>query len=243
MPSIDWNKQAWGEEHQWASEGDEWSGMAAHCKVPYPEWKQGLIEAFVLPHVGADKDVIEVAPGHGRWSETLIERSRSVHLVDLNPECLEACRARFGEGGKVTYSQTDGSSIPAGDRSADFVWSFDSFVHIDPDDVFAYLGEIARVLRPEGYAVIHHADKTPVGVALAPRLAPLGTPGKVATRVVGQTMVTSGGNRSNLNGAMVAERAEAEGLRVVQQTDRWGPGGRSTVTRFHDTISVFHLPA
>ncbi len=216
--------------------------MAAHCKVPYPEWKQGLIEAFVLPYVGPREDVVEIAPGHGRWSETLIGLARSVHLVDLNPECLDACRTRFADASGVTYALTDGASIPAEEETADFVWSFDSFVHIDPVDVFAYLGEIARVLRPGGYAVVHHADKTAAGIALAPKVAPYGTAGKVATRVVGQLMLTSGGNRSELSAAMVAEEAQSVGLRVVQQTDRWGPGGASTVTRFHDAITVFHRP-
>lgn len=243
MPTIEWNKQAWGQQHEWAREGDEWSGMAAHCNVPYDEWKRGLIEAFVLPYIGPDKDVIEIAPGHGRWSETLIASARSVRLVDLNPECLDACRDRFAGADNVSYVETDGSSIPADDTSADFVWSFDSFVHIDPKEVYAYLGEIARVLRPGRYAVLHHANKTSAGVALAPRLDRYGKPGKVATRMVAQLMLAGGGNRSNLSSGLVAERAAAEGLRVVQQTDRWGPTGRSTVTRFRDVISVLHLPS
>lgn len=242
MPSIDWNRQAWGADHEWDAGGDEWSGMAAHCKVPYPEWKQGLVEAFLMPYVGPERDALEIAPGHGRWSETLIATSRSVHLVDLNPECLDACRARFAAADTVTYAQTDGSSIPADDACCDFVWSFDSFVHIDPKVVFAYLVEISRVLRPGGYAVLHHADKTAAGIAVAPRLAPYGKPGKVATRIIAQHMLTSGGNRSDLSGEMVAERAEREGLRVVQQTDRWGPAGRSTVDLYHDVITVFRKP-
>ena len=65
-------------------------------------------------------------------------------LVDLNPECLESCRRRFGEAGHVEYLETDGSSVPAPDSSADFIWSFDSFVHIDPPDVFAYTDEYLR---------------------------------------------------------------------------------------------------
>lgn len=223
MPSIDWNKQAWGQDHDGDAEGDEWSGMASYCKVPYPEWKQGLIEAFVLPYIDPGKDVLEIAPGHGRWSETLIPRSRSVRLVDLNPECLDACRTRFADADTVTYAQTGGSSVPAEEASVDFVWSFDSFVHIDPEDVLSYLGEIARVLRPGGYAVLHHANKFAVGVALAPQLARYGKPGQVATRVIAQGKVTSGGNRSDLNASMVADRARREGLRTVQQTDRWGP--------------------
>jgi ubiquinone/menaquinone biosynthesis C-methylase UbiE len=165
-----------------------------------------------------------------------------VRLVDLNPECIDACQRRFAAADNVTYDVNDGASLPTDDNSVDFVWSFDSFVHIDPVHVFAYLGEIARVLRPGGYAVLHHADKRPVGVQLAPRLARFGKAGKVATRVLAQSKLKKDGNRSNLNGSMVASEAERVGLRTVQQTDRWGPGGRSTVTRFRDVITVLHLP-
>jgi ubiquinone/menaquinone biosynthesis C-methylase UbiE len=216
--------------------------MAAHCGVPYGEWKRGLLEAFAIPYLGPDRDVIEIAPGHGRWSETLIAESRSVKLVDLNPECLAACRERFGEAGGVEYLATDGSSIPSPDSSADFIWSFDSFVHIDAPDVFAYLDEFARVLRPGGYAVIHHANMTDLGIALAPRLQRFGKAGTVATRVIAQHMAGSGGNRSRLNGSLVARRAEQAGLHVVQQTDAWGPGGRSRVARFRDVITVMRRP-
>ena len=212
MPTVEWNKRAWAAEHEWASEGDEWAGMAAHCGVPYDEWKLGLIEAFLLPYVGLDRDILEIAPGHGRWSETLVSTSRSVSLVDLNPECIDACRRRFAQRTNVTYAVNDGSSLPNASQSVDFVWSFDSFVHIDPEHVFAYLHEIARVLRPDGYAVLHHANKRSLGIRVAPRLAPYGKAGQVATRLVAQHKLTKDGNRSHLNGAMVAREAQTAGL-------------------------------
>lgn len=243
MPSVDWNRQEWGQAHDWARDGDEWAGMAAHCHVPYPEWKRGLVEAFVLPYVGHDRDVLEIAPGHGRWSEYLVQTSRSVRLVDLNPECIDACRSRFAEATNVSYDVNDGATLPADDQSVDFVWSFDSFVHIDPVHVFAYLGEIARVLRPGGFAVLHHSNKRSAGIYLAPRLDRFGKPGKVVTRAVSQSKIHDDGNRSHLNAVMVADEAKRVGLRTVQQTDRWGPGGLSTVTRFRDAISVLHRPS
>ena len=242
MPSIEWNIRAWGTEHEWADEGDEWAGMAAHCGVPYDDWKRGLIEAFILPYVGTDRDVLEIAPGHGRWSAVLIPRSRTTLLVDLNPSCIDACRQRFAGAENVTYDVNDGRSLRSPDQSVDFVWSFDSFVHIDPAAVFAYLAEMSRVLRPGGYAVIHHADKSSAGIRLAPRLDGLGKAGVVATRLVAQKKLTKDGNRSHLNGRMVSAEAARLGLRVVQQTDRWGPGGRSTVARFGDVISILHKP-
>jgi 16S rRNA A1518/A1519 N6-dimethyltransferase RsmA/KsgA/DIM1 with predicted DNA glycosylase/AP lyase activity len=45
----------------------------------------------------ADIDVLEIAPGHGRWTEHLLAAAGSVVIVDINQECLDACRSRFGD--------------------------------------------------------------------------------------------------------------------------------------------------
>jgi cyclopropane fatty-acyl-phospholipid synthase-like methyltransferase len=41
----------------------------------------------------------------------------------------------------------------------DFVFSYGTFVHIDPEGIHAYLMEIARVLKPGGKVVIQYANK------------------------------------------------------------------------------------
>lgn len=242
MPSIEWNRRTWGRDHQWDEGGDEWSNMAAHCGAPYADWKQAVLEAFLLPYVGADRDALEIAPGHGRWSETLVERCRSVVLVDINPECIDACRERFAAESTVAYELNDGTALAGADGSVDVVWSFDSFVHMDPDVIDAYLREIARVLRPGGYAVLHHADKLALGLALAPKAAGYGRAGKLLTQVASQGRVRDSGNRSDVSAAMVAGMARSAGLHVAQQTDRWGPGGKYTVAKYHDAITVLRAP-
>jgi hypothetical protein len=40
------------------------------------------------------------------------------------------------------------------------VFSFGTFVHIDPEGIDAYLGEVGRVLRDGGAATIQYADRT-----------------------------------------------------------------------------------
>jgi ubiquinone/menaquinone biosynthesis C-methylase UbiE len=46
------------------------------------------------------------------------------------------------------------------DKSVDFVFSFDCFVHLDLPLIETYLREIRRVLRsPESIAVLHYADQ------------------------------------------------------------------------------------
>lgn len=107
-------------------------------------------------------DVLELAPGHGRNTEYLRRLAGSITLVDVNPNCIAACRERFGErrdGCLFRYFVTDGSSLSMVDSSShSLVYSFDSMVHFDTSVVRAYVREIARVLRPGGSAFLHHSN-------------------------------------------------------------------------------------
>lgn len=107
-------------------------------------------------------DVLELAPGHGRNTEFLRRLAGSITLVDVNPNCIEACRERFGEqrdGCRFRYFVTDGDSLSMIDTSSQtMVYSFDSMVHFDSSVVRAYVHEIARVLRPGGSAFLHHSN-------------------------------------------------------------------------------------
>jgi SAM-dependent methyltransferase len=239
MPSVQWNADTWGELHTWDRDGDEWSGMAEHCGQPYGEWKESLVETFVLPYLGSDVDVLEIAPGHGRWTQTIVSVARSVTLVDLNPACIQACRDRFQGLSNVAYYVNDGRSIPTvPDSSVDFVWSFDSFVHMEPDVVDAYLGEFARVLRPGGRFVIHHADKRHWSLSMIPVTGRLALPGRVVQLLAGQGRLKDGGNRSDMSARLFAQLVTHHGLSLERQTDHWGGEGRFTVTKYRDIISI-----
>lgn len=107
-------------------------------------------------------DILELAPGHGRNTEHLRRLAGSITLIDVNPNCIEACRERFGEqrdGCTFRYFVTDGDSLSMVDSSSQsLVHSFDSMVHFDSSVVRAYVHEIARVLRPGGSAFLHHSN-------------------------------------------------------------------------------------
>jgi SAM-dependent methyltransferase len=237
MPSVDWNRQAWGVQHEWAQEGDEWAGMAEYCGQPYEAWKSSLSATFIEPYA-TDADVLEIAPGHGRWTELIARGARSVTLVDINQSCLDACRERFGDLRHLTYHLGDGVTLPVPDASADFVWSFDSFVHMDPPVVYSYVREISRVLRIGGTAIVHHADKRPWSLALVPLTARFGKAGRVVQQVASQGRLRGGGWRSHITGEMVARWALESGLDVVKQTRSWGERGEYDVRRFRDLITV-----
>ena len=84
----------------------------------------------------------------------------------------------------------------------------EAFVHMTPVDVAAYIGEIARVLKPDGFALIHHA-------------------GRYHRR----------GWRAPMTGELFGRLAAARGLAVQRQFDSWG-GGAFNVKASHDVITV-----
>lgn len=212
--------------------------MADFCGQLYAEWKQRLVEAFVLPYTDERCDAMEVAPGHGRWSNVLAQRCRSVVLVDLSQSCIDACRERLANRVNVNYVVNDGRHLPGAAETIDFIWSFDSFVHMDPPVVGGYLDEFSRVLRQEGIAVIHHAGKRPLASPLRHWLRRIGRPGSVLERLVAQGRLRDSGNRSDISAKSFAEMAEGAGLKVLFQTDCWGPTGGCSVRKYRDVISV-----
>jgi len=79
--------------------------------------------------------------------------------VDLSPGCTAACAEKFVDNPGASFFTNDGSSLPmVKNGSADFVFSFDSLVHIETEALAGYLKELARVLSPGGVAFLHHSN-------------------------------------------------------------------------------------
>jgi SAM-dependent methyltransferase len=238
MPTVEWNKKIWGEEHSWERDGDEWSGMADYCGQPYEQWKQALVDTFIATMPEGAR-TLEIAPGYGRWTEFLLPRASTLALVDLNQSCLDACAARFADRPGITYHLTDGSNLDfLADESIDFAWSFDSFVHMDPPIIRAYLKDLSRVLAPGGTVIIHHGNLADWSLRLMPVTSKLGTPGRVAQRLASQHRLHDSGRRAPISAVKVARWATDAGLTVVSQLDRWGDKGQYTVTKFRDRITT-----
>jgi ubiquinone/menaquinone biosynthesis C-methylase UbiE len=103
--------------------------------------------------------ILEIAPGYGRWTQFLKDSCERLVIVDLAERCIEHCRRRFADAGNIEYHVNDGRSLAmVEDGSIDFVFSFDSLVHVEADVLEAYLGELARKLRPDGVGFLHHSN-------------------------------------------------------------------------------------
>ena len=155
MPSIEWNKKAWegcikqdgeGWSEPWGSSEAQWFGSL------YPR-----LHRF-LP---AD-NILEIAPGWGRWTKFLLTEARSsFRAVDISPERVAVCNEQFKELHKDFLAiANDGENLSLlADRKYDFIFSFDSLVHVDSITLEKYIKQILmNLLSEDGVCFIHHSN-------------------------------------------------------------------------------------
>ncbi len=154
MPTLDENKRIWSEIYHWKDRGEEWSSAWGG---PGFQWSM-----TVLPRIQRflpAGTILEIGCGFGRWTSFLLAHCDRIVGIDLAEQCVAACRERFSGESSAQFLVTDGYTLPGVEAdSVDFVFSFDSLVHADRAVLDAYLAEIARILRPEGAAFIHHSN-------------------------------------------------------------------------------------
>ncbi|HET7725969.1 MAG TPA: class I SAM-dependent methyltransferase [Candidatus Limnocylindrales bacterium] len=97
------------------------------------------------------RDVLDLGCNSGYGTLRLAAVARSAVGVDVNASAIEAARMRPGAEA-ATFHVIDGVVLPFPDTAFDLVASFQVIEHID--DPGPYLAEIARVLRPDGVALL-----------------------------------------------------------------------------------------
>lgn len=154
MPELEANIETWNSAVNWSAQGEEWSGAWGSSES---QWWGTLIPRLhgFLP----TGTILEIAPGHGRWTQYLKDMCDELVLVDLAENCIAACRTRFASADHITFHVNDGKSLDAvPSASVDLAFSFDSLVHAEADVLESYAHELARVLKPDGVAFIHHSN-------------------------------------------------------------------------------------
>jgi len=168
MPSIKENVDVWNNKYRWPKLGDEWSGPWGS---PEAEWKFTIFPR--VKHVLPTTTILEIGPGHGRWTQFLLANCARLTVVDVCPNCIEACQQRFNNIEHISFIVNDGISLDAVDsKSVDFVFSFDSLVHAEPEVISSYVRQFRRILKDHGSAFVHHSN---LGEYL-PQLPPVPSP-------------------------------------------------------------------
>lgn len=242
--TIENNLQVWNSDYPWPQDGDEWDGQAKRCNKPYEAWKQSLVETFIQPNVARSSTVLELGPGHGRWTKEMAPLCGHLVLVDLSPRCIGHCQSLLRGRPEVTFIVNNGKDL-AGvpDGSVDFVWSYDVFVHISPAEIEGYLSEINRVLRPKRRAIIHHAGRRQAFLPLR-FLQGSGTlRNRLYNYLTMSVFADDDGWRSNVSRVLFGKLARRHGLIVEEQVSRWGKLRDFGVPRYRDAISVLRRPS
>jgi 2-polyprenyl-3-methyl-5-hydroxy-6-metoxy-1,4-benzoquinol methylase len=213
MPSVEENRSYWG-NYQWSNKGDEWS-VGYGGTEPLWAWA-------IMPRVAAflpAEHILEIAPGHGRITQFLAPASQRMSVVDLTESCIVACQERFKEYDHIDYHINDGKSLDMiDDESIDFVFSWDSLIHVEADVMESYLTQLGRKLRPGGVGLLHHSN-----------LAEYSDP---ATGEL--TIDNEHWRAASMSAAKFRQFCQSAGLRcLVQELVPWGGAN------FTDCISLF----
>jgi SAM-dependent methyltransferase len=221
MADIETNLEIWNRRWDWSAAGEEWS-----------EWWGGtpaLWFGALLPRIHAflpAETILEIGPGYGRWTQYLKDLCARLLIVDLAERCIEHCRRRFGDASNIEYYLNDGRSLEmVADSSVDVAFSFDSLVHAESDVLDVYLAQLARKLRPNGIAFIHHSTVGDYGAlnALARRM-----PERLRRPLVkrGALIDVYAWRAESVTARAVAAQCEAVGLAcVAQEKITWEHGG------------------
>ena len=154
MPSIEENKSLFDGKYNWTNRGDEWS---VAWGGPSMQW-YGTILPRIKSYIPTNR-ILEIACGHGRWTQYLKDLCKNLVVIDISAECIQACKQRFSECSHIEYHVNDGTTLDMiSDSSVDFVFSFDSLVHAGESVMKAYICQLQRILTNTGVAFIHHSN-------------------------------------------------------------------------------------
>ena len=157
--TVEHNRKLW-ENYDWSNSGEEWTLEAKTYRGLEPNaWKTSLIDGMMLKYIKKESIILEIGPGAGRWSEMLQGLASRLVLADISKRCLEICKERFKNYEHVEYHLIERGLDFIPDSSIDYIWSYDVFVHINPSDIEAYITDFERILKPGGYAIIHHSGQ------------------------------------------------------------------------------------
>jgi len=168
MPDLEWNASFWNMEYDWSLAGEEWSREWGSSRA---QWLIGIYPklCMVLP----TQNILEIAPGFGRWTKFLLPLAGKYQGVDISDACVAHCKIKFSNCLNAAFYQNDGKSLDMiEDNSIDVAFSYDSLVHVDISILSGYVAQVINKLKPDGVAFIHHSN---LSEAFADRSHPIMT--------------------------------------------------------------------
>lgn len=149
--------QTWNDEFFWDEYANSWEKTEEHRHLKYlgNEWtgEEGFL-SLLHKHANHAGDALEIGCGGGRITSVAARLFRHVYAADVSSEMLRKCRKSV-DASNISFHKLDGFTLKGfPDASVDCIYSHDVFVHFSTLQVYPYLLEIRRVLKPTGIAII-----------------------------------------------------------------------------------------
>lgn len=141
-----WNRQASSAESAISAvDGSQSEEVVQHTG----RWSAAQVQAALA--IGEDDDVLELGCGIGRIGRELAPRCKSWTGVDISDNMIEFAAQRLAGQANVNFHRLNRTSLDMlADNSFDKAYSIAVFCHMDKEDLYLYLQELYRVVRPGG---------------------------------------------------------------------------------------------
>lgn len=144
-------------EHLLRMSGDEYAAFVA----AKGQWlRPRHVRALELAAIRSGMQVLDLGCGRGEVALHVARRGATVVAADFSPAAMELTAETLSLGPENAQRRghlcrTDAVALPFPNATFDRVLFLDVAEHLPPAALEQALGEIRRVLRPDGYAVIH----------------------------------------------------------------------------------------
>jgi ubiquinone/menaquinone biosynthesis C-methylase UbiE len=149
------------EELFWDQYVKDWEKSDRNKSQSYlgTEWKNEEDFLSLLQKYSArDKTALEIGCGGGRITAAGVKLFKHVHAADVSEEMLRKSKEAVTVA-NVGFHKLDGFALgDFTDESVDYVYSHDVFIQLSSIQVYPYLREVKRVLRPGGIGLISFYD-------------------------------------------------------------------------------------
>ena len=135
-------------------------GRSSYAQMGYLSVLHAIYQVCIRPHVSADSKVLEIGPGRGAWTKTMLA-AKEIWCLDVNSAEHNGFWPYVGEENrrKLRYLQvSDFSCGDLPDEHFDFLFSFGTFCHIPVEGQRLYFQNLLGKMRRGGLAAIMIGD-------------------------------------------------------------------------------------
>ena len=135
-------------------------GRSSYAQMGFMSILHAIYQVCIKPNVTANANVLEIGPGRGAWTKTMLA-AKEIWCLDVNTAEHNGFWAHVGEENrhKVRYlrvSEFSCSELP--DEHFDFLFSYGTFCHIPVEGQRSYVRNLLGKMRKGAVAAIMVAD-------------------------------------------------------------------------------------